>query len=86
MIITLSHCLETLSFQEGRFAYSRCSNPTRWAYETALAELEGGAFATATASGMAATALALELLRPQEHVLVMRGLYGGTHRLRLGGP
>ncbi|CAJ1400151.1 unnamed protein product [Effrenium voratum] len=67
--------------EEGRFAYSRCGNPTRYAYETAIAELEGGIWATATASGMAATALALELLRPSSHVLVMRGCYGGTHRL-----
>eukprot|EP00435_Cladocopium_sp_Y103_P032636 s1219_g8.t1 len=61
--------------EEGRFAYSRN------AYETAIAELEGGCWATATASGMAATALALELLQPQSHVLAMRGLYGGTVRL-----
>ncbi|CAK9027474.1 unnamed protein product [Durusdinium trenchii] len=67
--------------EEGRFAYSRCGNPTRNAYETAIADLEGGCWATATASGMAATALALELLRPGQHILVMRGLYGGTHRL-----
>eukprot|EP00439_Symbiodinium_sp_Y106_P018759 s6383_g2.t1 len=67
--------------QEGKFAYSRCGNPTRSAYESALADLEAGTWATATASGMAATALALELLEPGAHVLVMRGVYGGTFRL-----
>eukprot|EP00930_Biecheleria_cincta_P075188 TRINITY_DN62363_c0_g1_i1.p1 TRINITY_DN62363_c0_g1~~TRINITY_DN62363_c0_g1_i1.p1 ORF type:complete len:439 (-),score=67.35 TRINITY_DN62363_c0_g1_i1:8-1324(-) len=67
--------------EEGRFGYSRCGNPTRSAYESALADLEGGCFCTATASGMAATALALEMLTPGSHVVVMQAVYGGTHRL-----
>eukprot|EP00933_Yihiella_yeosuensis_P005496 TRINITY_DN110019_c0_g1_i1.p1 TRINITY_DN110019_c0_g1~~TRINITY_DN110019_c0_g1_i1.p1 ORF type:complete len:423 (+),score=91.83 TRINITY_DN110019_c0_g1_i1:61-1329(+) len=67
--------------EEGKFCYSRCGNPTRYAYETALMDLEGGIFCTATASGMAATALVLELLPSGSHVIVMRGVYGGTHRL-----
>jgi len=67
--------------QEGRFCYSRSANPTRHAYETAVADLEGGTFCTATASGMAATALALELLKHGSHVIVMSGVYGGTFRL-----
>lgn len=67
--------------EHGAFCYSRCANPTRHAFETALAALEGGCFCTATASGMAATALALELLAHGSHVVVMRGVYGGTHRL-----
>jgi len=66
---------------EGEFHYSRCANPTRHAYETALMEVEAGTFCTATSSGLAATALALELLPHGSHVIVMRGLYGGTHRL-----
>ena len=53
----------------------------RNAYETALADLECGIFCTATASGMAATALALELLPHGSHVIVMDGCYGGTFRL-----
>lgn len=65
----------------GAFCYSRCANPTRHAFETALAALEGGTFCTATASGMAATSLALELLEHGAHVVVMAGVYGGTHRL-----
>lgn len=67
--------------EEGKFCYSRCGNPTRSAYETALMDLEGGTFCTATGSGMAATALALELLTPGDHVIVMSGVYGGTFRL-----
>lgn len=65
----------------GPFGYSRSANPTRHAYETALAALEGGTSCVATASGMAATALALELLEHGSHVIVMNGVYGGTFRL-----
>ncbi|AHG20332.2 cystathionine beta-lyase [Chania multitudinisentens RB-25] len=80
-ITTASSFIQPNLGEEGEFCYSRCSNPTRYAYETALAELEGGVYATATASGMAATALILELLPKDAHVLVMKGVYGGTYRL-----
>ncbi|CNK42025.1 trans-sulfuration enzyme family protein [Yersinia aldovae] len=80
-ITTASSFIQPNLGEEGEFCYSRCSNPTRYAYETALAELEGGTYATATASGMAATALILELLPKDSHVLVMHGVYGGTYRL-----
>ncbi|WP_431224396.1 trans-sulfuration enzyme family protein [Serratia sp. L9] len=80
-ITTASSFIQPNLGEEGEFCYSRCSNPTRYAYETALAELEGGIYATATASGMAATALIMELLPKNSHVLVMKGVYGGTYRL-----
>lgn len=63
------------------FQYGRSANPTRYAYETALSDLEGGALAAATASGMAATSLALELLPANSTVVCTSGPYGGTHRL-----
>ena len=63
------------------FSYSRVSNPTRQAYEQALAALERGTYATATSSGVAAAALALELIDHGSHVVVMTGVYGGTSRL-----
>lgn len=63
------------------FEYSRIGNPTRSALERLLAELEGGAGAVATASGMAAISLALSLLEGGAHVLCTRGCYGGTYRL-----
>src|SRR5690606_7939857 len=44
------------------FEYSRTHNPTRFAYERCVAGLEGGSRGFAFASGMAATATALELL------------------------
>ena len=61
--------------------YSRASNPTRDAVERCVAELEGGVRALAFASGMAATSCALELLRPGDHVVAARDLYGGSFRV-----
>ena len=65
---------------QGHF-YSRISNPTRDALEAAMAELEGGVRALAFASGMAASSCALELLRPGDHVVATRDLYGGSFRV-----
>ena len=62
------------------FDYSRSGNPTRLALERQIAELEEGARACAFASGMAAVAGALSLLRCGDHLLATRDLYGGTHR------
>jgi cystathionine gamma-lyase len=61
--------------------YSRASNPTRDAVERCVCELECGVRALAFASGMAATSCALELLRPGEHVVAARDLYGGSFRV-----
>lgn len=61
--------------------YSRASNPTRDAVERCVAELEGGVRGLAFASGMAATSCALELLRPGDHVVAARDLYGGSFRV-----
>ena len=63
------------------FEYSRTHNPTRFAYERCIAELEGGSRGFAFASGMAATATVLELLDSGDHVLAMDDLYGGSFRL-----
>jgi cystathionine gamma-synthase len=69
----------------GEFAedydYSRSANPTRAALERALGELEGG-FATAYASGMAAThAVLTAMLDAGDHLILPLDLYGGTYRL-----
>jgi cystathionine beta-lyase/cystathionine gamma-synthase len=63
------------------FEYSRTQNPTRFAYERAVASLEEGQHGFAFASGMAATATLLELLRPGDHVIASDDLYGGSRRL-----
>jgi len=63
------------------YEYSRTGNPTRTALEQALAAVEHGTGAAAFASGVAATAAVLHLLRPGDHVVAADDLYGGTYRL-----
>lgn len=63
------------------FEYSRTHNPTRFAYEDCIANLESGTKGFAFASGMAATATVLELLDSGDHVIASDDLYGGTFRL-----
>lgn len=63
------------------YEYARTGNPTRAAYETAIASLEEGGWAVAFASGMAATANILYLLVAGDHVVAADDLYGGTFRL-----
>lgn len=63
------------------FDYSRTINPTRVALETCLASLENAHFGLCFASGMAATAAAMNLLSAGDHTVVTDDLYGGTFRL-----
>ena len=63
------------------FEYSRSQNPTRFAYERCVAELEGGDAGFAFASGLAATSTVLELLDSGAHVVALDDIYGGTRRL-----
>jgi cystathionine gamma-lyase len=63
------------------FEYARSQNPTRAAFEAAVAEAEGGAAAFAFASGLAAEAAILDLLEHGSHVIASDELYGGSWRL-----
>lgn len=63
------------------YEYSRTGNPTRAALEACLAELEGGTFGLAYASGMAAADNVLRLFAPGDHILAGNDVYGGTFRL-----
>jgi cystathionine gamma-lyase len=67
--------------QHKGFEYSRTGNPTRAALETCLAALEDGERGLAFASGLAATAAVLALLKPGDEVAAAADLYGGTFRL-----
>ena len=59
--------------------YSRLSNPTVAALEERVAALEGGRAGLASASGMAAEAMALmTLLQQGDHVVAAGALYGGS--------
>ena len=64
-----------------QYDYSRSGNPTRDQLGAALADLEEGAGAVVTASGMAAVALVLELVPAGGLVLAAHDCYGGTWRL-----
>ncbi len=65
-----------------RYDYTRSGNPTRDQLADALAELEGGAGAVVTATGMAAITLVLEaLLQPGDRLVVTHDCYGGSWRL-----
>ena len=63
------------------YEYSRSGNPTRTAYETQVAALEGAAHGLAFASGLAAEDNILRLLAAGERVLLGNDAYGGTYRL-----
>ncbi len=63
------------------YDYSRSGNPTRDLLGDALADLEHGAGAVVTSSGMSAVALALELVPAGARVLAAHDCYGGTWRL-----
>jgi len=63
------------------YDYSRTSNPTRKALENTIAALEGGKAGCAFATGMAAEATVMHLLKQGDHVISQEDLYGGTYRL-----
>ena len=64
-----------------KYDYTRSGNPTRDALADALAELEGGAGAVVTASGMGALTLLTQFLKPGDTIVAPHDCYGGTYRL-----
>jgi cystathionine gamma-synthase len=64
----------------GGWEYARTGNPTRARLERAVAELEGGTYGIALASGSAVTATIGELALPGDEVIVGNDVYGGTFR------
>ncbi len=62
------------------YEYTRSHNPTRRAYENCVANLEGGRFGFAFASGSIATATVVQMLSSGDHVVCCDDLYGGTYR------
>ncbi|MBI1214962.1 MAG: cystathionine beta-lyase [Alphaproteobacteria bacterium] len=63
------------------FVYARGHNPTRFAFERALADLEDGTAGFAFGSGLAAMCAALDLLPANAHMIASDDLYGGSYRL-----
>ncbi len=79
------HLSSTFTFagfgQKRQYDYTRSGNPTRSLLAEALADLEGGASAVVTSTGMSAITLVLQLLKPGATIVCAHDCYGGTHRL-----
>src|SRR5690606_8022588 len=65
----------------GQYDYSRSNNPIRDLLAEILAELEGGAKAIVTSTGMPACLLALQLLAPEDTLVIPSDCYGVSYRL-----
>src|SRR5258708_23323130 len=63
------------------YEYSRSQNPTRFAFERCIADLESGVKGYAFSSGLAAIGTLLEMLEAGDHVIASQDLYGGSFRL-----
>ncbi|WP_439674153.1 bifunctional o-acetylhomoserine/o-acetylserine sulfhydrylase [Embleya sp. MST-111070] len=76
------HAAGLFDLSEEGHIYTRIHNPTTDALERRVAALEGGVAAVATASGQAATTLAvLNLAAAGDHIVSSASLYGGTYNL-----
>src|SRR5271156_4551542 len=63
------------------FEYARSQNPTRFAFERCIADLESGSAAFAFSSGLAAGATVVDLLDAGSHIITADDIYGGSYRL-----
>ncbi|HSK12691.1 MAG TPA: aminotransferase class I/II-fold pyridoxal phosphate-dependent enzyme, partial [Phnomibacter sp.] len=63
------------------FEYARSQNPTRFALEEAVAQIENGRYGLVFGSGVAATDAVMKLLQPGDEVIAANDMYGGTYRL-----
>ena len=77
---TSTYAQESPGVHKG-FEYGRSQNPTRFAFERAITDLESGTAGFAFASGLAAIATTLELLSAGDHIIATDDIYGGTFRL-----
>jgi len=80
VFLTSTYVQEELGKNKG-YEYSRVSNPTRTALEQNIAALEEGAHGMAFGSGTAAIDAIMHLLKPGDHAIVSRNVYGGTYRI-----
>ena len=63
------------------YEYSRTGNPTRFAVEELIKDLEEGVRGFAFGSGSAGTHTVLSLFSKGDHIIVGDDVYGGTYRL-----
>ncbi len=80
--IYLSSTFAFSAFREKRtYDYTRTANPTRDTLGAALAELEEGAGAVVTSTGLSAVLLVLQLVKAGDRLVAPHDCYGGTRRL-----
>ncbi len=79
--LSSNFAFEGLRRQRGKYDYTRSGNPTRDGLADALADLEGGAGAVVTCTGLAAITLLMMTLPAGSRVLAPHDCYGGTYRL-----
>ena len=72
---------QTTASEVAEYDYTRSGNPTRTLLQQQLANLEGGGYACAFASGMAAITAVSRLVKYDEEIIAGDDLYGGTVRL-----
>lgn len=77
---TSTYKMDGINIHKG-FDYSRSGNPTRQALEECIASLENGRFGLAFSSGLAAEHAVLSTLKPGDHLVAAKDMYGGTYRL-----
>jgi cystathionine beta-lyase/cystathionine gamma-synthase len=77
---TSTYVMEELGKNKG-YDYARTTHPNRQAIERTVARLERGKAAYAFTSGMAAIDAVFRLLRPGDHTIISKAVYGGTFRL-----
>jgi cystathionine gamma-lyase/homocysteine desulfhydrase len=63
------------------YEYSRTGNPTRFACEELIKDIEGGVRGFAFGSGMAAISAIVMLFEQGDHFIVGDDVYGGTYRV-----
>lgn len=84
-IVPPIHLTSTFAFrgfgEKRKYDYTRSGNPTRDLLAEALADLEGGAGAVVTATGMAAITVVGHLLPAGSRIVAAHDCYGGTFRL-----
>ncbi|MGB0833365.1 MAG: cystathionine gamma-synthase [Psychrobium sp.] len=67
--------------QPREYDYARRGNPTRSQFAQALADLEGGSYGVITSTGLSAITTIIQLLSPQDTLVIPHDCYGGTYRM-----
>jgi len=80
-IYQTSTYVQTAPGENKGYEYARSQNPTRFALEKAMAEIENGRYGLVFSSGVAATDAVVTLLKPGDEVITGNDMYGGTYRL-----